>query len=1240
MRPPILSNKAPDNRSARASRARKTMTLAGIWLASALLPLAAQGAPTSTTAGNGSATVTGNSPVTLNVPLARSGDLNDNVFLRYQTQDGTAKAGADYTAANGTFRFPSGTSSANIPVQVLGASSNSADRQFSLKLLSAVGVGPTPNFAAQQTFSVGSSPQSVTTADINGDGKTDQIVVNNASDNVSVRLNTTTPGAPTPAFAAQQTFATGTSPTAVTTADVNGDGKPDLIVVNGGSSNLSVLLNTTAPGATTPSFVTQQTFAAGTSPSSVTTADINGDGKPDLIVANSTDHTVSVLLNNTVTGATTPTFALQKTFATGGYAAAVKAADLNGDGRADLIVANKNSDTVSVLRNTTTPGATTPAFATQQSLAVGTSPTAVTAADVNGDGKPDLIVANSADNALSVLLNTTTTGATTLTFATQQTFATGAQPYAVTATDVNGDGKPDLVVTNKAGGTLSLLLNVTAPGATAPDFAAQQTFATGTQPAAVTAADLNGDGKPDLVVANGQDGTTSVLLNTTAAPTAGAPSFAAQHTFSSASYPNAVATADLNGDGRPDIISTGGYNILVSLNTTLPGATVPSFAAPQTFALSHAVSYSPESLRVADVNGDGKPDLLMTDNYTYLHVLLNTTAPGSKTATFAPAQSLPFIPSASSDERVVVTDINGDGKPDWVVANNMGEGYAQLNTTATGSMTVTAGAWTQLPVFSGGGSISTVDLNGDGKPDLVMTDGGNIVQAFINTTMPGATTPSFAGPTTVVITSSGGVYQGMVADINGDGKPDIIAIDTSYQKVWALLNSTAPGATTPSFTPQVVATGVSAGGFGTATDINGDGKPDIIYSDVAINSVSALLNTTAPGATTPSFAAPKAFSTDNRPVAVTAADVNGDGSPDLLALNKNSNTVSVLLNTQYTASVAPASVTGTIHYAIPVLSLSSGTLAFGNQAVDTGVTRTVTLTNNGAAASLAGIALGGTDAARFSESDNCPSSLANGSTCTISVTYTPNAAGSDSATLTVSSNAPSSPDTVALSGTGIPPAPKPTASRGGPGAFGPGSLLVMGLLLVLRLFRRRPHLVQMGIAALLLSAGFLGSPPAQAEQPGAWYVGAQINTIANDPARHTRTNGFRGWGLLAGRQLGTHWALELAGSYHDTSPRTQTATANWTTYGLDALWYPASVHRLFAPFLLLGAGHMAQFRDDGSEPSNTYAAIGLGAAMHPASLPLTLRADVQDQRTLWGNFRDRVFSVGFVLPFSFNRRRH
>src|SRR5205823_684669 len=128
---------------------------------------------------------------------------------------------------------------------------------------------------------------------------------NQTDSNVSVLLGATAPGAATVSFATPATFATFFNPRAVAVGDINGDGKPDLVVAN--YSNLvSVLLNTTAPGAAAPSFSAQIGFADANRPYSVVLTDINGDGKLDLAVANLTGNTASVLLNTTAPGAATP----------------------------------------------------------------------------------------------------------------------------------------------------------------------------------------------------------------------------------------------------------------------------------------------------------------------------------------------------------------------------------------------------------------------------------------------------------------------------------------------------------------------------------------------------------------------------------------------------------------------------------------------------------------------------------------------------------------------------------------------------------------------------------------------------------------------------------------------------------------------------------------------------------------------------------------------------------------------
>ena len=162
--------------------------------------------------------------------------------------------------------FDSGQTTATIPLTILSNNFPEASRTFTVDLTGVVDTfGPPPTFAAQQTFATGSDPVR------DGGGLERRRPARphrrqHRGDTVSVLLNTTAPGATTPSFAAQQTFATGSEPDSVAAADLNGDGRPDLIVANYGSNTVSVLLNTTAPGATTASFAAQQTFATGTSP--------------------------------------------------------------------------------------------------------------------------------------------------------------------------------------------------------------------------------------------------------------------------------------------------------------------------------------------------------------------------------------------------------------------------------------------------------------------------------------------------------------------------------------------------------------------------------------------------------------------------------------------------------------------------------------------------------------------------------------------------------------------------------------------------------------------------------------------------------------------------------------------------------------------------------------------------------------------------------------------------------------
>ncbi len=998
------------------------MVLLGVGIA-----LSVRGDSTTLNISGGTDTVTSPSSTILNFPITRAGDASYDAFLQYQTVDGTAVAGTDYTAAMGSIVIPAGQTSATIPVTVAGSSSNPPDKTFQMLLLGGggAGMGFTPSFATQQTFaSGGRDPLSVTAADINGDGRPDLIEVDQGGDTVSVLLNTTAPGAATPSFATRQTFAVGGQPSSLTVADVNGDGLPDLIVANESGNTVSVLLNTTAPGATTASFAPQQTFPVGSLPFSVTAADVNGDGLPDLIVANAGSNTVSVLLNTTTPGATTSTFATQQTFATGNDPSSVIARDINGDGKPDLIVANANSNTVSVLLNTTAPGATSPSFATQQTFATGNTPFSVTMADVNADGLPDLIVANaSTDNTVSVLLNTTAPGATTPSFATQQTFTTGSGPFSVTTADVNGDGKPDLVVANGNDNTVSVLLNTTAPGTTSPSFATQQTFAVGNTPESVTVADVNGDGKPDLIVANAFGGSVSVLLNTTPAPTTtfDGNSFATQQTFATGGNPFSVTVADVNGDGKPDLIVANATDNTVSVlpNTTAPGAITASFSTQQTFA----TGTSPESVIAADVNGDGLPDLIVAnEGDSTVSVLLNTTTPGAITPSFSTQQTFATGANPSS---VTLADVNGDGQPDLIVANaGPNTVSVLLNTTAPGATTPSFAPQQTFAVGNTPLSVTVADVNGDGKPDLIVAnEADNTVSVLLNITTPGSTTPSFATQQTFAT----GQYPVAVtaADVNGDGKPDLIVVNQGDFSVSVLLNTTAPGAATPSFATQQTFGEPGGTPFSVeAADVNGDGKPDLIVANDAAGLTSAgvfvLRNTTVPGAATVSFGGEPHYAAGNGPISVTAADVNGDGKPDLIVANENDDTVSVLLNRLYAATSSGSPATGTIHYSIPATTISvPAALPFGNSPVGDTVSKNLTVKNTGTHLLYIQNVTSNDPEFAATGATTCPGGgLAHLATCTIAIGFTPSGVGVHSAMIQVFDNVSSSPQSVAASGAG------------------------------------------------------------------------------------------------------------------------------------------------------------------------------------------------------------------------------
>jgi len=301
---------------------------------------------------------------------------------------------------------------------------------------------------------------------------------------------------------------------------------------------------------------------------------LNGDGKPDLAVANLSSSTVSILLNTTVNNSPTPSFSTKTDFSTGSNAFYVTISDLNGDSKNDLLVVNLNSNSVSVLFNTAVSNASTPSFSTKTDFVSGGigSPHSVAAKDLNNDGKPDIVIANfdgTPVGSISILFNTTATNASTPSFSASTNFATMTNPSSVSISDLNADNKPDIAVVNWTSNSISVFFNNTATNANSPTLSDKTEFSTGSNPISIKIIDLNSDNKPDFVIANASNHTVSVLLNTTV-NNASTPSFSSKIDFTTGNFPGSIAVSDLNGDNKPDFATAniGGNSVSVLLNTT------------------------------------------------------------------------------------------------------------------------------------------------------------------------------------------------------------------------------------------------------------------------------------------------------------------------------------------------------------------------------------------------------------------------------------------------------------------------------------------------------------------------------------------------------------------------------------------------------------------------------------------------------------------------------------------------
>jgi hypothetical protein len=347
-------------------------------------------------------------------------------------------------------------------------------------------------------------------------------------------------------------YAVGDEPYSLTAGDFNGDGRPDVVTMNGTSSDLSVYLRRAGGGFAQESG-SPVSVGAGSGPSSVAVGDFNGDGRRDLAVSRFVAGGVSVLLRQAAGG-----FAPEGTPVLNGTSMrAVGVGDFNSDGRPDLAATLSSGGVVLLLRNATS----NPGFTQGQSFGTGSGPVAIAVGDYNGDGLADLAIANENDDNVTILRRNATT------FTPEATVTVGDRPSGIVAADFDANGRADLAVANYNSGTVTVLMR----NSLNSGFAALAPIRISNTPVGIDAADFDRDGRPDLAVASNA-GAVDVLHRT-------ATGFTRDQPIALAGAVNDVVAADFNGDARPDLAASS-YGAADTFSALLNPAPPPPQGLP------------------------------------------------------------------------------------------------------------------------------------------------------------------------------------------------------------------------------------------------------------------------------------------------------------------------------------------------------------------------------------------------------------------------------------------------------------------------------------------------------------------------------------------------------------------------------------------------------------------------------------------------------------------------------------
>jgi hypothetical protein len=678
--------------------------------------------------------------------------------------------------------------------------------------------------------------------------------------------------------------------------DLDNNGVIDHIASVKGNRVIHVFMN----NATSPTM----TLATGGNPEGLTISDLDGDGYLDIISANSVEQTISIFRNNLVTNGTFIT-AVNIGYSVDPYK--IITGDLDGDGKPEIIVSNWNYPDVSIYWNKSSVGViNSHSFSKPVYFNASYGANTLKLADIDGDGRLDLVTANTLTNSISILRNTITNhsiaeGA----FASKVDFDVNSEPHGLTIDDFDGDGKPDIAVANGGNSTVTVLRNTATPGIiNSESLDGRVSFACGSAPVDIKGGDMDGDGKIDLLVANKFGNTISILKNITEPGIINLNSFLPKVDFTFTSNINNIVIGDMDKDGLTDFAALGHQSWTVFKNVRTIGI------------LPTITSFTPNNLRMGDMltitgtNFTGVDEVRIgatpAESFTVVSptkitakldlgssgMIMVKTAKGAATITGfifddkpngTPPKINSFAP-VNGPAGTIVT-INGENFGSSISDNIIHFGGIKatvLSATATQVTVIVPTGATYLPI-----SLTKANLTAYSKKPFVITFDGSVGDFKF-------TKESFADRTD--FSAGTNPRDAIAADIDGDGKVDLVTLNSSTFSVHS--NTSTIGGF--SFTKTDFPVQANPNHF-LIVDLDGDGKLDIAITN-SNKSLSVFKNTSIVG--TISFDARKDFPIGRSVLGIATGDLDLDGKPDLVFTNREEFTITILKNTSTATDIS------------------------------------------------------------------------------------------------------------------------------------------------------------------------------------------------------------------------------------------------------------------------------------------------------------------------------------------------